>query len=121
LTPIYGGAVKSASRTAAVKNSAELEIVDEIESADSVEMSEHFCTPAAVKIIDDSTVELSQGGKTLLVKMESAFLHKAQIYKPEKLLESDVELSPTDGNFFSFELAVPANTKAAYTIIMREK
>ncbi len=72
LTTVLGSSVSQATRTVLLAPDNSLEVTDCIENKDSATTIRWtMCTPTAPKIVDDHTILLTEGGKQLLMQVDS--------------------------------------------------
>jgi hypothetical protein len=75
MTSIVGlnGELNAAFRTITIENNSSLRVLDSIQNgAESVNLYWNMATRATAAIVDGSTIKLTQGGKTVLLKVSSS-------------------------------------------------
>jgi hypothetical protein len=115
LSEIYKGEINSAIRKVVLKNKALL-VEDEIVTNEKEALIRwNMATPATVKILDNSTIELTQKGKTKILKVTADFPFELKTWNSEDP-GTDYDQKNPGTIMIGFESQVPANQKAMFVV-----
>jgi hypothetical protein len=115
ISEVYKGSVVKAKRGIAIINKSYVVVRDEIETLDSATTIRWtMLTPADVKIIGSNKAELSQGGKKLILQVESPAKVIMKTWSTDPPNSYD---APNPGTaLVGFEVTLPANSKTALNV-----
>jgi hypothetical protein len=115
ISEVYKGSVVKAKRGIAIINKSYVVVRDEIETLDSATTIRWtMLTPADVKIIGSNKAELSQGGKKLILQVESPAKVTMKTWSTDPPNSYD---APNPGTaLVGFEVTLPANSKTALNV-----
>lgn len=118
LSDIFKGEINSAMRKVVLKDEKYLQVEDEISTNNKEALVRWtMVTPANVKIIDSSTIELTQKGKKKLLKVSSEFPFELKTWNSaDPGTEYDAKNKGTI--MIGFESHVPANKRASYLVTL---
>jgi hypothetical protein len=115
LSEIFKGEISSAIRKVVLKNKTLL-VEDEIATNEKEALIRwKMATPATVKILDNSTIELTQKGKTKILKVTSNFPFELKTWNSEDP-GTDYDQKNPGTIMIGFESQVPANQKAKFVV-----
>lgn len=113
LTQVYEGQVAAAKRGIAIREGKYVVVRDEIKTgSEPATMRWNLLTPAAVKIVDGKTVELSQHGKTMFLIFDTKA--KIEIKTWSTNPPHDYDAPNPDTQFVGFEAVIPAGTQESF-------
>ena len=117
LTEIYKNGLAKANRGIAIVDKAYVVVRDELEaSAAPATVRWTMLTPATVKLIGPNKAELTKDGKTLMLQVQEPAGISLKVTAAEPTHDYD---APNPGTvLITFEATVPANTKAALTVLL---
>jgi hypothetical protein len=126
LSEVYKGSLVSARRGIAIVDQKYVVVRDEVEAPDSAAVLRWtLVTPATVKITGGNTAELTQGGKKLLMKVETALTSGAS--RPVMVQMKTWPTDPPPNSYDApnpgtirtgFELNIPAKGKVAIVVTL---
>lgn len=113
LSQIFENQVKSVKRGISIGQEKFVTVRDEIATSDKpVTMRWNLLTPAAVRIIDGKTVELSQNGKKMYLIFDTKASIDVKTWSTEPPHDYD---APNPGTrFVGFETTIPAHSEAVF-------
>jgi hypothetical protein len=115
LSEIFKGEINSAIRKVVLKNKSLL-VEDEITTNEKEALIRwNMATPATVKILDSSSIELTQKGKTKLLKVTADFPFELKTWNSEDP-GTDYDAKNPGTIMIGFESKVPANQKAKFIV-----
>lgn len=117
LTPVYASSVKQLIRGVSIINQKYVVVRDEVETlADSTTFRWSMVTPATVKIINDSTAELSVNNKKMILKTQLPFIGKLSTWSTVSTTSYDA--SNPNTVIVGFEIKLPPNSKNALNVFL---
>lgn len=115
LSDIFKGEISSAIRKVVLKSKALL-VEDEIVTNEKEALIRwNMVTPATVKILDNSTIELTQKGKKKILKVSADFPFELKTWNSEDP-GTDYDQKNPGTIMIGFESKVPANQKAKFVV-----
>lgn len=117
LTPVYDSLLQSAVRGVAVVNDRYVVVRDELTPKENgIIIRWSMVTPAAVNILNDSTAELTNGGKKLLLKTALPFPAKLKTWSTTPTTAWD---APNPGTtIIGFEVELPRSQQQTLTVYL---
>ncbi len=115
---LYKATLAKATRGIAIINNSYVAVRDEVETLQpaAATIRWNMVTAAKVTILDEHTAELSKDGKTLLLQLLEPADAVLKTWPTTPTHEYDAANPGT--LFIGFEAKVPANTKAAITVVL---
>jgi hypothetical protein len=102
-----------------LKNNKYLQVEDQIATNDKEALVRWtMVTPATVKILDNSTIELTQKGKKKILKVSSNFPFELKTWNSEDP-GTDFDQKNPGTSMIGFESKVPANQKASFVVTLK--
>ena len=115
LSEIFKGEINSAIRKVVLKNKSLL-LEDEITTNEKEALIRwNMATPATVKILDSSSIELTQKGKTKILKVTADFPFELKTWNSEDP-GTDYDAKNPGTIMIGFESKVPANQKSKFIV-----
>jgi len=119
LSDIFKGEISSAFRKVVLKNDNYLQVEDEISTNDKEALVRWtMVTPATVKIVDNSTIVLSQKDKKKILKVASDMPFELKTWNSEDP-GTDFDAKNPGTIMIGFESKVPANTKVNFVVTVK--
>jgi len=119
LSDIFKDEISSAVRKVVLKNNKYLQVEDEIATNDKEALVRWtMVTPATVKILDNSTIELTQKGKKKILKVSSNFPFELKTWNSEDP-GTDFDQKNPGTSMIGFESKVSANQKASFVVTVK--
>jgi len=116
LSEIFKGEISSAVRKVVLKNTNSLVVEDEIVTNEKEALIRwNMVTPATVKILDSSTIELTQKGKKKILKVTSENPFELKTWNSEDP-GTDYDQKNPGTIMIGFESKVQANTMAKFVV-----
>ena len=116
LSDIFKGEISSLLRKVVLKNNKSLLVEDEIVTNKKEALIRwNMSTPATVKILDNSTIELTQKGKKKILKVSANFPFELKTWNSEDP-GTDYDQKNPGTIMVGFESQVPANQKAKFVV-----
>lgn len=117
LSRLYDSSLSKLVRGVAIVNESYVVVRDEVETlSDSTLFRWSMVTPTAVKIIDDSTAELTKDHKKMFLKTQLPFATKLTTWSTAPTNNYDAENTGTV--IIGFEIKLPPNSKKAITVLL---
>lgn len=114
LSQMYQDQVASAKRGIAIGDEKYVVVRDEITTADKPTLMRwNLLTPAAVRIVDEKTVELSQNSKKILLIFDTKAKIEIKTWSTEPTHDYDAPNPNT--TFVGFEASIPAHTTESFS------
>jgi hypothetical protein len=116
LSEIFKGEISSAMRKVVLKNNKYLQVEDAISTNEKEALIRwNMVTRATVKILDSSSIELTQKGKKKILKVSADFPFELKTWNSEDP-GTDYDQKNPGTIMIGFESKVPANQKAKFVI-----
>jgi hypothetical protein len=119
LSEIFKGEISSAVRKVVLKGDKSLVVEDEIVTNEKEALIRwNMVTPATVKILDSSSIELTQKGKKKILKVTTNFPFELKTWNSEDP-GTDYDAKNPGTIMIGFESKVPANQKAGFVVTVK--
>lgn len=117
MTAVYNGSLAKAKRGIAIADKSYVVVRDEIKTLNkATTIRWTMLTPASVKITGENKAELSQGGKKLMLQVQSPAKVTMKTWSTDPPNSYD---APNPGTtLVGFEVTLPANSKTAITVAL---
>ncbi|MCY7350776.1 MAG: heparinase II/III family protein, partial [Cytophagaceae bacterium] len=117
ISSLYKGSLAKANRGIAVLDKAYVVVRDEVETlSKETTVRWTLLTPAEVKITGENRVELTKGGKKLIVQVQEPAKITMKTWSTDPPRDYD---APNPGtSLVGFEVKMPPNTKGAITVLL---
>lgn len=117
LSSLYTGKAEQVKRGVAILNKSYVVIRDELQTgAGSATVRWSMVTPANVKMLSDTTAELTQNGKKLILRVNGPLGIKLKTWPTQPTTDYD-EANP-DTQIVGFEAQLPAHSNQALTVYL---
>lgn len=115
LTSLYKADVKMIARKVSLLGKKKVQTEDSVSTLDKdVVVSWNMLTKATPKIIDNQTIELTQDGKKLMVKLTD--IEGAKAYINSTVSPNEYDDSNEGTSFIGFDISIAANSSKRFTV-----